>query len=224
MELQRVRHNWVTHFHFTFTILYITSQDLFHNWKFIYLTPFNHLTHSPTLYLWQPPIYSVYLWAWFGAYFLDSKYKWDHIELSFSVWLISFSIMPSSGEGPACQCRRRKRRRFDPYVEKIPWRRSWPLEHSCLWNPMDREAWWAAVHGVEKESYTTKHAHVHAHTHTHTHTHTQCRQGPSMLRQTARFHSFLRLNYIVYIVYIYTAFLYPFIHQWTLRCFPSWLV
>ena len=23
-----------------------------------------------------------------------------------------------------------------------------PLQHSCLENPMDRGAWWAAVHGV----------------------------------------------------------------------------
>ena len=23
-----------------------------------------------------------------------------------------------------------------------------PLQHSCLENPMDREAWWATVHGV----------------------------------------------------------------------------
>ena len=25
-----------------------------------------------------------------------------------------------------------------------------PLQYSCLGNPMDGEAWWAAVHGVEK--------------------------------------------------------------------------
>ena len=24
-----------------------------------------------------------------------------------------------------------------------------PLQYSCLGNPMDREAWWAAVHGTE---------------------------------------------------------------------------
>ena len=23
-----------------------------------------------------------------------------------------------------------------------------PVQYSCLWNPMDREAWWATVHGV----------------------------------------------------------------------------
>ena len=27
---------------------------------------------------------------------------------------------------------------------------STPLQHSCLENPMDRGAWWAAVHGVSK--------------------------------------------------------------------------
>ena len=28
-------------------------------------------------------------------------------------------------------------------------RNSNPLQYSCLENPMDREAWWAIVHGVE---------------------------------------------------------------------------
>ena len=26
----------------------------------------------------------------------------------------------------------------------------YPLQYSCLENPMDRESWWAAVHGVAK--------------------------------------------------------------------------
>ena len=30
-----------------------------------------------------------------------------------------------------------------------------PLQYSCLGNPMDREAWQAAVHGVSKESDMT---------------------------------------------------------------------
>ena len=34
---------------------------------------------------------------------------------------------------------------------------------------MDRGAWWAIVHGVEKESDMTEHVHTHTHTHTHTH-------------------------------------------------------
>ena len=31
----------------------------------------------------------------------------------------------ASGKEPACQCRRRKRCGFDPWVGKIPWRRAW---------------------------------------------------------------------------------------------------
>ena len=30
-----------------------------------------------------------------------------------------------------------------------------PLQDSCLGNPMDREAWWATIHGLVKESDTT---------------------------------------------------------------------
>ena len=31
----------------------------------------------------------------------------------------------ASGKEPDCQCRRCKRFRFDPWIEKIPWRKSW---------------------------------------------------------------------------------------------------
>ena len=31
----------------------------------------------------------------------------------------------ASGKEPACQCRRHKRHGFDPWVRKIPWRRTW---------------------------------------------------------------------------------------------------
>ena len=33
----------------------------------------------------------------------------------------------SSGREPVCQCRRRKRGSFDPWVKKIPWRKAWEL-------------------------------------------------------------------------------------------------
>ena len=57
----------------------------------------------------------------------------------------SFFSGGASGEEPACPCRRGKRPGFDPWVERIPWRRKW-LQYSCLENPRDRGAWRATVH------------------------------------------------------------------------------
>ena len=64
-----------------------------------------------------------------------------------------YTIYPgsTSGKEPACQCRRHKRHRFDPWVGKIPGGgHGNPLQYSCLENPMDRGAWWATVHLVMK--------------------------------------------------------------------------
>ena len=57
----------------------------------------------------------------------------------------------ASGKESSCQCRRRKRCRFDPLVGKIPGgKHDNPPQYSCLRNPTDRVAWWATVHGVAK--------------------------------------------------------------------------
>ena len=37
-----------------------------------------------------------------------------------------------SGKETACQCRRFKRRGFDPWVGKIPWRRAWQPTSASL--------------------------------------------------------------------------------------------
>ena len=45
-----------------------------------------------------------------------------------------------------------------------------PLPYSCLGNPMDREVWWATVHGVAKsQTWLRDWACTHTHTLTHTH-------------------------------------------------------
>ena len=42
-----------------------------------------------------------------------------------------------------------------------------PLQYSCLQNPMNREAWWASVHGVTVAHNWVTNTHTHTHTHTH---------------------------------------------------------
>ena len=33
---------------------------------------------------------------------------------------------------------------FNPWVQKMPWRRKWqPCQYPCLENPLARRAWWA---------------------------------------------------------------------------------
>ena len=73
----------------------------------------------------------------------------------------------ASGKESACQCRRcktwvRPLGQEDPLKKK----NGNPLQYSCLENSMDREAWWATVHGVGK-SWTQMSARARAHTHTH---------------------------------------------------------
>ena len=69
---------------------------------------------------------------------------------------------------PACQCRRRT---FDPWVGKIPWRRAWQPQDSCLENSTDREAWQTTVHRVTKSQTRLQQLSTCTHTHTHTHKH-----------------------------------------------------
>ena len=53
-----------------------------------------------------------------------------------------------SGKESACQCRRY---RFNPWGNKIPWRRnSNPFQYYYWENPTDREVWRATVRGVTK--------------------------------------------------------------------------
>ena len=57
---------------------------------------------------------------------------------------------------PICQCRRCKRCRLNPWVRKILWKRAYPLQYSCLENPMDRGAWQVTVHRVTKSGTQQK--------------------------------------------------------------------
>ena len=90
--------------------------------------------------LW-PMAWKQYFW---GLSLPDTTFKscisftflWGSLHLVHR-WSLGFTG-GDSGKEPACQCRRSKRHGFDPWVEKIPWRRVWQC--SCLGNSMDRGA------------------------------------------------------------------------------------
>ena len=66
-----------------------------------------------------------------------------HVSRASQVALVVKNLPANAGD---------MRHGFDLWVGKIPWRKAWqpsPVFFS-LWNPMDREAWWATVHGVAK--------------------------------------------------------------------------
>ena len=46
-------------------------------------------------------------------------------SLFLHIYILGVFPVGTSGKDPACQCMRCKRRGFDPWVGKIPWRRSW---------------------------------------------------------------------------------------------------
>ena len=61
----------------------------------------------------------------------------------------------SSGKESACQCKRCKRHRFDPWVGKMPGVGNGnPLQYSCLENSMDRTSRGPAVHRVTESDMT----------------------------------------------------------------------
>ena len=67
---------------------------------------------------------------------------------------------------PACQCRRHKRRGFDPWVRKIPWRRAWqPFPVFLAWRiPQTEEPGGLQSMGSQRVRYNWGNlAHTHCH-------------------------------------------------------------
>ena len=57
---------------------------------------------------------------------------------------------------------KQEKRRFDPWVGKITWRRKCiPIQYFCLRNPMDTGAWWAIVHGIGHDLVTKQQQSLH---------------------------------------------------------------
>ena len=73
-------------------------------------------------------------------------------------WAVCLHLMPkmgfpgsASGKEPACQCRRHKRCQFNPWVGKIPWRRTW--QPTPVFLPGESHGWGSlqvTVHWLSK--------------------------------------------------------------------------
>ena len=105
----------------------------------------------------------VFPWALFAFLYISAVCV---VEISFKFLL----LLPCwlSGKESACQCRRHRRRGFNPWVGKIPWRKAWlflPGKANGQRRLVGYSLW------GHKESGTTEHG-ENTHTHTHTHTHT----------------------------------------------------
>ena len=88
---------------------------------------------------------------------------WGRKKLGTTDWLTQLGA--ASGKEPACQCRRCKRRGFDPWVRKISWRRAWqPASVFLLGESHGQRAWLATVNRVAK-SRTQLSDFTHTHTH-----------------------------------------------------------
>ena len=66
-------------------------------------------------------------------------------------WWIHWAFQVVQCRESTCQCRRLKRRRFDPWVGKIPWRREWlPTPVFLPGKFMNRGAWQGTVCGSQR--------------------------------------------------------------------------
>ena len=84
-----------------------------------------------------------------------------HVVLSFSSTYEAGFLAQfpggTRGKEPACQGRRCKRRRFDPWVGKIPWSRKWQPAPVTL---PGESVYWSTVQGVTK-NWTRRSMHTH---------------------------------------------------------------
>ena len=97
-------------------------------------------------------------------------FKTGHLPLNKS-WILNGGFPGgTSGKEPTCHCRRLKRRRFDPWIRKIPWRRAWQPTPVFLPGESHGQRSLAGYRPWGRKELDTTEATEHTHAHTHTHT------------------------------------------------------
>ena len=74
-------------------------------------------------------------------------------DLDFSFGLTLYGGFPSSSNGKETACNAGDLGSIPGSGRSPGEGRGNPLQDSCLENPMDREAWWAIIHGVAKSKH-----------------------------------------------------------------------
>ena len=94
--------------------------------------------------------------AWWAAVYGVAQSRTRLKRLSSSSTYLAYwaSQVALEVKNTTCQCRRRKRCKFDPWVGNIPWSRWQPIPVSCLENPMDRAARRATVSSITESDMT----------------------------------------------------------------------
>ena len=104
--------------------------------------------------------------------------KWQRLKLSFTICQMGLIIISASqrylglprwcsGKESACQGRRCRREGFNPWVEKIPWRRKWQPTPIFLPRVSHGQRSLAGYSPWScKKLDTTEHAHIYTDTHT----------------------------------------------------------
>ena len=100
------------------------------------------------------------LQSWFWHWI--TTWPWP---LASALWETGF---PGGPSGTACQCRRRKRCRFDPWVSKVPWRRPW--QPTPVFLPEESHGQGTLAGYSPRGSQRVGHDWATEYTHTHTHT------------------------------------------------------
>ena len=99
---------------------------------------FFHLSKK-LLRLFNANLYPI-LWIYHFLFIQSSAGR--HLDWFMATMNSTSQVVPvvKKKKKPACQCRRCKRCRFDPWVGKIPWRRGrLPTQYSCLENEWTQE-------------------------------------------------------------------------------------